>query len=37
VVKKNGIEKADITKDFFDYDKAYITNEASIELDKVVL
>jgi outer membrane protein OmpA-like peptidoglycan-associated protein len=36
VVKKNGIEKVDITAIFFDYDKAYITNEASIELDKVV-
>jgi hypothetical protein len=27
VVKKNGIEKVEYLLRFFDYDKAYITNE----------
>jgi outer membrane protein OmpA-like peptidoglycan-associated protein len=36
VVKKDGVEKVDINPIFFDLDKSTVTNEASIELDKVV-
>lgn len=36
VVKENGMEKVDINPIFFEYDKATITPESQIELDKVV-
>lgn len=36
VVKKDGVEKLDINPIFFDLAKSIVTDEASIELDKVV-